>query len=284
MKLKFITDIPGGWDFNIPGISRWNGLPVTVCDLSNSPNRGTIYVNWTDQRNGNDDTDVWVVKSKDRGETWSNPIRVNDDLPGRHQFFTWMTMDQSTGYLYFIFYDRRNHSDLYTDVYMAVSKNGGDSFTNFKISESAFYPSKTQFFGDYNNITAHNNIIRPIWTRMDDYKRSIWTAIIDIDSISTSVEEINFNENFFELYQNVPNPYLDKTAVSFKLRQSSNVSLTIYDSIGNKVNEYIKDINYKMGKHIIIVDNRELRLKPGIYLYSLKVGNIIKSNKMIISK
>ena len=50
----FVSDIPGGWDYSIPGISRANGLPVTCCDLSNGPYRGTIYINWSDQRNGYD--------------------------------------------------------------------------------------------------------------------------------------------------------------------------------------------------------------------------------------
>ncbi|HHH53030.1 MAG TPA: exo-alpha-sialidase, partial [Bacteroidetes bacterium] len=159
-----INDIPGGWDFDIEGISRCNGLPVTVCDLSDGPYRGNIYINWTDQRNGENDTDVWVVKSEDEGNTWSDPIRVNDDLPGRQQFFTWMTVDQKTGYLYFVFYDRRNYDDQNTDVYMAVSRDGGESFENFKISESPFDPNKNVFFGDYTNISAYDNIVRPIWT------------------------------------------------------------------------------------------------------------------------
>jgi len=45
---KMITPLPGGWDYSIPGIDRANGMPITVCDLSNGPNRGTIYVNWSD--------------------------------------------------------------------------------------------------------------------------------------------------------------------------------------------------------------------------------------------
>ncbi len=64
----FIGNHPGGWNFNIPGINRCNGLPITCCDLSYSQYRGTIYVNWTDQRNGEDDTDVWIAKSTDGGD------------------------------------------------------------------------------------------------------------------------------------------------------------------------------------------------------------------------
>ena len=31
----FVTTIPGGWDFDVPGIYRANGLPITMCDISN---------------------------------------------------------------------------------------------------------------------------------------------------------------------------------------------------------------------------------------------------------
>ena len=56
----FIGDQPGGWDYTIPGLYRCNGLPVLKCDTSGGPNHGTIYLNWTDQRNGVNDTDVWM--------------------------------------------------------------------------------------------------------------------------------------------------------------------------------------------------------------------------------
>ena len=53
-----VDDQPGGWVFSVPGLNRCNGMPVTKCDLSGGENHGTIYINWTDQRYGEDDTDV----------------------------------------------------------------------------------------------------------------------------------------------------------------------------------------------------------------------------------
>lgn len=174
------ADQPGGWAFDIPGISRCNGMPILLCDLSNGPNRGTLYINWSDQRNGTHDTDVFVVKSTDGGNTWSKPVRVNDDAPGKQQFFTWMAIDQTNGHLYGMFYDRRNYgNDARTDVYLAVSHNGGQTFKNMKVSESPFEPESETFFGDYNHISAHDGIVRPIWTRLQGGKLSVWTAIID---------------------------------------------------------------------------------------------------------
>lgn len=176
-----ITDQPGGWAIDIPGIQRCNGMPVLVCDLSHGPNRGTLYVNWADQRNGAQNTDIWLAKSADGGNTWSKPIRVNNDKKRRHQFFTWMAIDQTTGYLYLVFYDRRAYTDDRTDVFVAVSRDGGNTFENMRVSKSPFIPKSLVFFGDYNHISAHDGVVRPIWTRLDHNDLSIWTAIMDFN-------------------------------------------------------------------------------------------------------
>lgn len=169
----------GGWAFDIPGIGRANGMPVTGVDLSNGSHNGRIYINYSDQINGVNDTDIWLIYSDDEGTTWSSPKRVNNDESGKHQFFNWMAIDQKTGYLYIVFYDRRNHEDTNTDVYIAWSEDGGENFINKKISITPFEPGSGIFFGDYNNISAHDGIIRPIWTRADGTDLSIWTAIIN---------------------------------------------------------------------------------------------------------
>jgi hypothetical protein len=120
-----------------------------------------------------------MIRSKDQGTTWSEPLRVNNDLPGKHQFFTWMDVDPVTGYIYIVFYDRRNHEGNETDVYLAVSKDGGNTFENMEISRYAFTPSERVFFGDYNNISAYDGIVRPIWTHYENKKLSIRTALVE---------------------------------------------------------------------------------------------------------
>jgi hypothetical protein len=173
-----VSDQPGGWDFSVSGVYRCNGMPITGCDNSKGPNRGTIYVNFSDQRNGKNNTDIWLVKSTDSGTTWSQPTRVNTDTTKRQQFMSWMTIDQSSGYLYVVLYDRRNYKDDSTDVFLAVSKDGGNTFTNEKINELAFKPSKYVFLGDYLNIAAVNGVVRPIWVTTEGFKTTVWTALI----------------------------------------------------------------------------------------------------------
>lgn len=177
-----VSDQPGGWEYTIPGIMRCNGMTITEVDQSNGPHSGTIYINWSDQRNGKEDTDIWISKSTDQGVSWSTPKRVNDDPPGKHQFFTWMDVDPVTGYIYIVFYDRRNdlEDSNATEVYLAYSKDGGENFTNVKVSDSPFTPNPSVFFGDYNDISAYDGIIRPIWTRQEGMILSVWTAIIEM--------------------------------------------------------------------------------------------------------
>ena len=168
----------GGWDISIPGLGRCNGLPIAVVDNSNSPFRGSLYVAWSDQRNGEGDTDIWMTRSANRGDNWSVPVKVNPDGAGKHQFLPWMTVDQTTGIVYIVYYDRRNYNDNQTDVYLAWSLDGGNKFSEIKISETPFVPDETKFFGDYTNISAHKGIIAPVWTRMDDGKTKVLTSII----------------------------------------------------------------------------------------------------------
>ncbi|GAB4328519.1 MAG: hypothetical protein Kow00127_21120 [Bacteroidales bacterium] len=277
----FVSDFPGGWDYNIPGIMRCNGLPITVCDLSGGPNHGTIYINWTDQRNGTNDTDVWLVKSTDGGDTWSEPIRVNDDPPGKQQFFTWMAVDQTNGNLWFVWYDRRNYDDNNTDVYMAVSTDGGESFINFMVSESPFLPNSGIFFGDYNCVSAHDNVVRPIWTRLVGNTLSVWTAIVDPDVVITGTAEQDLPP-LANMGPNYPNPFAESTAISFKLRKPGRITLEVFDLFGNVVTRLIDNEQRLPGRYTETFDAARFNLKPGVYYFRLSGDGLLLTRKMML--
>lgn len=175
-----VADQPDGWDFDdhISGIGRCNGMPVTSVALAGE-HTDRVYVCWSDLRNGSHDADIYITHSDDKGEHWSSPMRVNTDQTATQQFLPWMTTDPATGYIYIVYYDRSTYSDTRTDVVLAVSTDGGDTFETRTISESPFIPTSSAFFGDYNHISAYDGMIRPIWTRLDDGTLSVWTALID---------------------------------------------------------------------------------------------------------
>ena len=255
-------------------------MPVTCCDLSQGPYRGNIYINWSDQRNGLTDTDIWFTKSTDGGISWSSRKRVNDDPAGKQQFFTWMTVDQKTGYIYFVFYDRRAYSNNATDVYMAVSRDGGETFQNFKVSESPFTPNPGVFFGDYTNITAYNNVVRPIWARLETGQLSVWTAIVDSLFTGTGQKPESYLSS--SLDQNYPNPGKSYTCIAYKVRRPVRVTLEVFDLFGRKIATLVENKLSGPGRYVEHFDISRYGLKPGLYYYSLVDNERSVRRKMIV--
>jgi hypothetical protein len=221
------------------------------------------------------------VKSTDGGATWGEAKRVNDDPPGRQQFFTWMTIDQATGWLWFVFYDRRNYNDEQTDVYMAVSKDGGETFLNFKVSESPFFPLSDFFFGDYTNVTAYNNVVRPIWTRLDLNQLTVWTAIVDPGAIVQPVET-HEPAPIFSLDNPAPNPAAEVAGFSFKLHHRALVSLKLIDLQGVERAVLIDEGWRDPGKHLEKIDLKQHGLPPGAYFFVLNVDGKLARKKLLV--
>jgi BNR/Asp-box repeat len=171
-KNKVIGNIPGGWDFSVAGLERANGMPTTGVDLSNGP-KGTLYVNWIDARNG--DPDVFVMYSRDGGDSWSQPVRVNDDpiKNGKEQFFTWMSIDPVDGSVNIVFYDRRDTTGATTGLTLARSVDGGRTFVNRKIDIPPFVPNPRIFFGDYSGISAYEGRVVPVFMHFEDDKKLV---------------------------------------------------------------------------------------------------------------
>ena len=160
---RVITDNPGGWDIPAPGMTRHNGMPVTGVDLSEGPDRGSLYVNWIDTRNG--DPDVFVTASRDGGESWGPPVRVNDDPVGngKAQLFTWLAVDPTDGSVNVVFLDRRNTEGAAQEVTVARSTDGGRSFVNTRVQTAAFLCSEAVFYGDYLAISAQGGKVVAAW-------------------------------------------------------------------------------------------------------------------------
>jgi hypothetical protein len=277
----FVNSMPGGWAFDIPGIMRCNGMPITMCDLSSSPYNGHIYIIWSDQRNGTTNTDIFMSKSTDAGETWSAPIQVNDDNTTRHQFFVWSDIDQSTGHLWCVFYDRRNTTGVDTDVFVAKSTDGGATFENFKVSESSFTPTSSVFFGDYTNIAAWDGKIYPIWMRLHNDSLSVWIAPLT-DSSSVTLADLNqIIPKDFVLYQNYPNPFNPSTAISYQLPEAAFVTLTVFDVLGNEIETLTKDY-MQAGVHEVFFNASDL--SSGMYFYRIRANEFEKMYKMILIK
>lgn len=80
--------------------------------------------------------------------------------------------------------------------------------------------------------------------------------------------------------QNLPNPFHRLTTIFIHLPESSHVTLTILD-VNGRVLETLLDEFREVGTHRIEYDSKTL--KPGLYLYNLKAGELIATGKMLVN-
>jgi hypothetical protein len=278
-KNVFVTAQPGGWDYGVSGIFRANGLPVTACDVSNSPYRGRVYVNWTDQRNGIVNTDVFLISSTNGGSTWGPVKRVNNDISGRDQFFSWMTVDPENGHLYVIYYDRRNTVSDLTDVYVSRSTDGGDTFTDMKVSQTSFFPASATFFGDYTGIDARGGKVYPIWMRLDTTRMSVWTAPLNFNAGAAETAPAATAPERFSIDQNYPNPFNPATTVEFSVPRSAFITLKVYDLLGREVAVLVNE-NKAPGTYSVRFAANGLA--SGVYYARLAAGGRMSEIRMLL--
>jgi len=172
--IRAINNLKGIRTSGVSQNMRVNSFPSMTCDISNSPYRGTIYVVWTNIGvpgvNIGPGSSVYMIKSTDKGATWSAPKRINSDsTAGKHHYLPWITCDQANGYISIVFYDNRNCASNEAEAWMAYSTDGGETFTDLKVSDVAFTPSPipsmaSQYMGDYLAIDAYNGRTYPCWT------------------------------------------------------------------------------------------------------------------------
>jgi hypothetical protein len=102
-----------------------------------------------------------------------------------------------------------------------------------------------------------------------------------IENVVTQIQENEVNE--IRLLGNYPNPFNESTCIVFELPDPSHVKLTVYNLVGERIRTLL-DQQEPSGVQSVIWDGTDHSgnpVKPGIYLYQLKVGTSIKNNKMI---
>ncbi|MCP4710017.1 MAG: T9SS type A sorting domain-containing protein, partial [Planctomycetes bacterium] len=90
----------------------------------------------------------------------------------------------------------------------------------------------------------------------------------------------------FELSQNYPNPFNPATTINFALPASAEVSLKIYNVVGQFVKTLAADY-YETGRYSIVWDGRNQansKVASGVYFYHLETNGFNKTRKMILLK
>ncbi len=129
-------------------------------DRSGGPRSGWIYVLATVDPPGADPNDVMFIRSTDNGNTWSAPVRVNDDSTtnGAWQWFGTMSVAPN-GRLDAVWNDTRNHpASVTSELFYSSSDDGGVTWSpNVQVGQPfnplLGWPNQNKI-GDYSGMVS----------------------------------------------------------------------------------------------------------------------------------
>jgi hypothetical protein len=112
-------------------------------------------------------------------------------------------------------------------------------------------------------------------------ERTAGISIYKNDLITSVDESSELIVNNYQLFQNYPNPFNPSTKISFKLLQSSEVTLEVTNILGQRISVLINGMQ-KAGNYEINFDGSGLT--SGIYFYKLTANGFTSVRKMTLIK
>jgi hypothetical protein len=170
-----------------------------------------------------------------------------------------------------------------------VTVNGGNLFydsssaVNFSVSATtAILNGKTYYFqrwvGSGNNSYNGNNPNGSI-TSMSNV--IVQTAQFDT-IVPFGIQNLNIGvPNVFELHQNYPNPFNPATKIKFDIPKFSNVTVKVYDVIGNEV---ARVFTGDLAPGYYEADFNASNYASGVYFYKIDAGEFTSVKRMILVK
>jgi hypothetical protein len=112
-------------------------------------------------------------------------------------------------------------------------------------------------------------------------------AVGDLGTIThynVAVTNIETKENSlisYRLFQNYPNPFNPSTTIRFSVLESSFINLSIFNSLGEKIEELVNEV-MEQGMHTIEFYAEDL--SSGTYFYKIQTPNFTQTKKIILLK
>jgi hypothetical protein len=171
----------------------------------------------------NQDADIKALNSTDGGQTWSGPVRVNDDPlgNGKSQDMVWAAYNEQ-GHIATVWRDRRNDAatgfwNIGYDFYYAVSDDNGQTFSTNQQMSSQFIPFDSivaENGNDFLSAVYSGDTLYTVWGDTRNGKLNIWFAKT-IASTNTTVDVNILNESN-DLFNLFPNPAGRQLQINFK--------------------------------------------------------------------
>ena len=192
------------------GVNAFPSLDVDTNPAS--PYFGNLYVAYCDFPSGvtsGTNLNAYVVRSTDGGNTWGQPLQVNDDSGQATHFFPWLAVDESTGTVAMAWYDTRNDAaNRRVDLFFSASTDGGATFgTNRQVTtpSAAFSNSAISYsdenstdnaaynanqYGDYMGIAAAAGTATAVWTDTRQFYPNSASNPLAEDLAAANIQEV----------------------------------------------------------------------------------------------
>jgi hypothetical protein len=114
-------------------------------------------------------------------------------------------------------------------------------------------------------------------------------AVDDLTDVATDVNDGPgdiVTPNRYRLYPNYPNPFNPTTNIRFYLPRAGDVTLTVYNTLGQKVRT-LANQRLESGDHVIQWNGENSvgqRVASGVYFYRLDTEGFSSSRKMVLLK
>jgi len=119
--------------------------------------------------------------------------------------------------------------------------------------------------------------IPEFWDAAICFSQGQITSVLDFDS----THEFDIVVNEFVLQQNFPNPFNLSTTIKFEVFERTNLVLSIYNELGQKVDELINRELFA-GNHQIVWN--ATNFSAGLYFYEIRTPHFSSTKKMMLLK
>lgn len=267
-----------------PGI--WQSTGDENCDIeevytdNNQTRQNVHFINTSASSN-----DVYVIWQDDY---IGNDLRLiyDDQAPLAPQNLTVTAYTASEVSHPKLDWSFNNEPDVYitTNAYEISrrTKPSGGSWSSWSVIDHVNGDENEYVDYDLNYVNADQFVAEYKLRAMDYHNNySSYSSVVSITfgqfgKIASSSTNFKFNLN-----QNYPNPFNPTTTIKYSIQKSGNVSLKVYDMIGNEVANLVNE-NQQAGNYNLEFNASDL--PSGIYVYRLTSGNFVDTKKLILLK
>lgn len=270
-----------------PALLIFSYMAMAV-DNSNGPHRGRIHALYTNAVPNLSHTEVYYTSSDDSDTTWRAPILIDDENQPHavDQFHPWITVDEE-GRVWCAWYDRRNSAqNILMDVYFTVSEDGGQTWRpNERITEVSSNPGAgtldAGLIGEYIGWYAAHDKAVCVWTDTRLGDQDAFVSVIDsLFEPNDITDPFITHHSSFIISAAYPNPFNGTTTLSYSLTSPAEVSLEVYNTIGQSVLQ--KSLGQlSAGEHTYSLD---LSQPSGVYFAKLSASNQHATVKLMLMR